>query len=473
MMKQPYATFCHHRAILTALYLCGTSSLGGVQQVLQEPNVWPDHENVLHYGAVADGATDLSGPFQTAINTLSARPEGGVVYIPSGTYVLEHPVQLMPRVSIIASPAAHIRAGTDLPYMLDTPTGDTHLRLRDQYIIGGRWDGAARADRAFRLRDFQALWIQNVTLLDFQSAYIDIDGSEASATCYELMLNQVMIKRTVAAGPRPAGNVGIRAGRHRAGLSDSHFSDVVISGVERGLSGGFFICKFHGIHVWSYGPTQGRLHTAFYMQGRNNHFVQCQIDNPMEHGWFIDEDGTFISNSCITYGDGGDWVKDDQAVCVHINGPYTTVVNHNRWNMKSHERPMAAEFSGNLSRLRTAANTINTQDGSIRHVHGDTGPGALEAAVTLSWNGSDEPKIQQAHNVTTVDAANTALSIRFQRPMQNERYGVLIDLVTEADHVSGTWRILEKTRHGLRVEFPDFRGRPTEAILNMQFIGSH
>lgn len=429
--------------------------------------------NILEFGAVADNRTDISAAFQAAIDEAASRPEGGEVFIPSGLYVLNSTVRLKPKVNIVASSAAQIRAGVPLIAMIDSDVGNSKTRLRHQFIRGGQWHGKGIADRIFLLRDFEALSIKGASLLDCQKSYIEVDGAGATASCYELMVSDVVISRTKDAGPRPDGCVGIRAGFNKAGLSDSHFSDLVISGVERGLSGSFYVSKFCGVHVWGYGPTQGRVDAGFYMNGQNNQFVLCQVDNPRKYGWYIAEDGTQIGHSCITYGTGGNWLAGDEAVCVYVaeaaDGFYNVGVDNNRWNVQKAEAPILAEFAGDLRGMRAHGNSIRS--GNILKPYGDTGPGELEASVNLLFK---QMETLVRNNVASVEKTPEGnLSVRFTRALGNNRYGVNVDLVAEdaSEEVAG-WVLTQKTVDGFVLRLMPASARDAVQVVNIQCIGA-
>lgn len=425
--------------------------------------------SIIDLGAVADNKTDISDAFQTAIDQAASFPNGGTIHIPAGQYVLKKTIRLRPKVNIDVSSSARIRAGEKMPTMIDTDVGSSKTRLRGQSVRGGVWDGKTLAERVFLLRDFNTVCLEDMTLLDCQSAYIEIDGRGAFSSCYELILRNIEITRTKGAGPRPDGCAGIRSGFDKAGLSDSHFSDLIISGVEHGLSGSFYVSKFSGIHVWGFGPTQGRVDAGFYMRGQGNQFVLCQVDNPRKYGWYIEEDGTQIGHSCITYGTGGDWLQGDQAVCVYVadasEGAFHVTVDNNRWNVQSKANPMAAEFSGDLRGLRAHNNTIRND--AVLAPYGDAGPGELEAALSFSFSANGAPEIGGRINVkSVVQGAPGCVTVQFDRPLSNHRYGVHVDLVA-APNPAGVpaWFLTRKTEQGFDLQFS-----PAEACSNIQRV---
>lgn len=425
--------------------------------------------SVLDYGAVADNTTDCSAAFQAAIDDLTSRSEGGELWIPDGRYALRSTIRLKPKVSIYASKAAAMRAAAPLNAMIDTDVGNGSMRLRHQSIRGGIWDGACNADRVFLLRDFNGVSVEDALLKDCQVAYIDVDGTGASATCFELMVRNISIERTTGAGAYPSGCVGIRAGLGLSGVSDSHFSDVIISGVERGISGGFWISKFDRVHVYGYGPLQGQICSAFYMQGGNNQFVECQVDNPKYEGWYISEDGTQIAHSCITYSSDS-WLDDGVAVCVYVDGDRNVVVDNNRWNVHSASKRMAAEFDGDLGKLRAQHNLIRS--GNIIVPYGDTGPGALEAYVDFTTVAGTSPTVNGSLNVASVVRTGDAdYTIVFSRPIFNGRYGVNVDLRPTQYPADLIWVLREKTKNSVRLQFKENGSFVRPESVTLQCIG--
>src|SRR5579875_657931 len=79
--------------------------------------------NVRDYGATGDGTTDDVAAIQAAID--AAAEDGGLVFLPPGTYALGTSIVLRPRVHLLGSgenaTVVTLRAGVERPVLVSPP----------------------------------------------------------------------------------------------------------------------------------------------------------------------------------------------------------------------------------------------------------------------------------------------------------------------------------------------------------------
>jgi hypothetical protein len=95
-----------------------------------------DATSVLDYGAVADGTTDNSAAFQSAIDYVTGLTGGGSVYVPQGIYLIDAQVNLKDNVKVYG--VGTIKAGASIK---DTSDGYFQANGTDCLLEGLTFDG--------------------------------------------------------------------------------------------------------------------------------------------------------------------------------------------------------------------------------------------------------------------------------------------------------------------------------------------
>jgi len=102
----------------------------------------------VDYGGDSSGRKDSHEALQLAIDTLAARPAGGIVYIPAGRYRIAKTVFIRNNVHLYSSPGA----------VLEVPAGiDEHssqIVYRGVIPTAGTREGSKICPRAFDSRRF-------------------------------------------------------------------------------------------------------------------------------------------------------------------------------------------------------------------------------------------------------------------------------------------------------------------------------
>jgi hypothetical protein len=374
--------------------------------------------DVTNFGVRADGTGEFGAALAAAAAEAACYPGGGTIIVPDGTFAMRSQFVLPRKVSIRASPQALIRCDTEMEAMVTSGVGREH-RLDKQVICGGVWQGNGKANRIFWLRDFQDVTVEHLRMEGCNGAYVEAGSKAEERNSYGLYVRRVDIDRKLNS-KYPEGNYGFLF----AAASDSHIDDCSISGVEIGVVGHIYVSKLSKIHVWGYGPKDGQVHTGFYIQGMNNQLHQCQVDNPSTYAYRFGATRNKLTQSNVTFAIPAtdNWLSDNRVVCVHVDGEFEIDVEGCIWNSNNPAYRLAAEFGGNLSRIRAFSNLSN----NVVTVLGDRGPSLVQARCTVATSAGAPPLVIGAYNIASVERlADGDYLFAFPRTVSGATYSVV------------------------------------------------
>lgn len=301
-------------------------------------------------GAQANNLTDISGVANSVIASLSALPQGGEIFLPDGQYALAAPIILLPKVNLRFSPNAIITATASMDAMLKSGVGAS-ARLRRQSVLGGFWKANKLAERCLWMRDFQQLKISGANFESCDGKYLDFGDPAVSANCYELILSGLLLNRN-ASGARPSGNIGLNF----LSISDSHIDQVVGIGAETGLYGTLYGSQVSKVHFWGFSGGAGNPDVGFYVTGADNHFLHCQVDNPLTYGYRFSGARSYLTNSRILV-DADAQAPDNTIYAVRVDNSAVVVAMGNLWTSDVPEKRIAGEFTGTTNNVQAGDNT--------------------------------------------------------------------------------------------------------------------
>ncbi|MFR9533173.1 MAG: glycosyl hydrolase family 28-related protein [Rikenellaceae bacterium] len=127
---------------------------------------------VKDYGAVADGVNDDSSALQKAINFVSSKPNGGIVYMPLGEYRLKE-------ITMKSNVHLHIEAGSVITMPPSEKNTNLFLLGEKQFIenvvirgVNGRFKidlvGMSGSPRTFRLKSVHNFMICDIDISDYK-----------------------------------------------------------------------------------------------------------------------------------------------------------------------------------------------------------------------------------------------------------------------------------------------------------------
>jgi hypothetical protein len=245
-------------------------------------------------GSSADAATNVAA-FQAVIDWLTGKTNGGTIH---GTafdptygdpiYCLNAPITLKKKVSLKFGPEVRFKATSAMATMIDAPVGAAN-RLTNAIVSGGYWDGNRLADRILRFAEFQNLRVggDGMVLTSALIAALEIGNAGASANPYEFFLHNMKIANSNTAFT--GAPVGILA---NSSVSDSRFTNVVIQGYATGVQGPLFNARFIDVHTWSSAVAEGQHLRGFDLSGGRSMLMGCQVDEPYDVGYYINEPQT-------------------------------------------------------------------------------------------------------------------------------------------------------------------------------------
>lgn len=194
------------------------------------------------------GEADDAPRFRRAIE---AAPNG-VLAVPKGDYDIGSPIVVTNRCSLQMHPAAHLVAREKMDFVLTWDgNGDCHSlalfeedgRLYDNlglFIRGGDIDGNGLAS-CLRIGNSHHFTLADITLHNGLGAGLAVSRWNGGHL-YELMASNVCCKCNMAG---LAGSVGVDVG-----VSDCHFTDVVIVDYTVGIRSAEGANRFTRCHVW-------------------------------------------------------------------------------------------------------------------------------------------------------------------------------------------------------------------------------
>jgi len=372
---------------LAYIWSTGATAISDLPGLLPYVWIFPDH-----FGKnTTPGSTDMSGAIQAAINYAAGITTGATVFFQEVKYAIASALTWKPNVSFDLGQSTTIVATAAMTAMLQTGVGSSGVRLRGAELRGGVWDADNKASRCILLKEFEYVKIRQASFIDCDGSYIEHDGTGAFASCYDLFVSGVRILRKDQATTAPANNYGFKFN----GLSDSHFHDIVISGVERGFSGPLWASKIITVHVWNWWPTQGELKYGFHNSGGNNQFIGCQVDNSSTAAYYNGESRNYYTSCHLTL-DNASFIPDGVPVGVYNASGKTCTVTNCNWNAQSSSYRIGKDIDGDLSGIQSVNNTFN----NVVTVQGNRG--ALIATVDITTNAGSDPTINKSWNIASV-----------------------------------------------------------------------
>lgn len=176
-----------------------------------------------------NGETDDSPRIQRAINAA----DGGVLYIPKGTYELATPLFVKNNTSLLMHSQAKFIAVSEMDYMLTLKYDSNNLNA---FITGGEFDARGKASCLF-ITGCRHLTVKDISLLNAKKYGLRTQrpGCEIIATNIYCRCNMSGL----------AGNTGISID-----LGDSHYTDCIVVDYTVGMEISAGSCRLTRCHVW-------------------------------------------------------------------------------------------------------------------------------------------------------------------------------------------------------------------------------
>jgi hypothetical protein len=234
---------------------------------------------ITDYGADPTGKTDSSTAIQTAIGL--AKP-GGVVYMPTGTFLMTGPIVLQKSVTLIGDHGATSSGddavddfGTVLVVASSFTMPATYALYATCAILcldQSPDTTSAAPTLGIRLRDF---WIDG----SGGPASLSVDGITCSGPVNAWQAERV--------GVYKASGSGFNFIQTKDGDPDGQhmYSCVAQECGAYGFAGQLTDATLIDCHA------QGCGSSGIYMTGGNNRFIGCRSDLNAEHGWYLDHSG--------------------------------------------------------------------------------------------------------------------------------------------------------------------------------------
>jgi len=272
------------------------------------------HENVLKYGAVADGVTNARAAIQAAVNALPLNPEGegihtpkgfangGTVFLPRGRYVVDGPINLRRGIRIVGE-------GRESTQIISKSTGSVF-----QYLDDGRY-----IQDEIVIEDLSIWQDASVTPTDGAGVYVGFGPTSVQST--KLIMKNVYIEGTFD-GVRLEAAVGssflnvdaskcVRTGFN---ILASRPSDNTYTS---STSVAFVACYASINRVMGF-RIQGGAYCAL---------VGCASDSNGEYGYMLDGGlAHSIQGGAEENGVGGVYLQDTMGVQLAVDVVYTSAV---------------------------------------------------------------------------------------------------------------------------------------------------
>jgi hypothetical protein len=320
-----------------------------------------DYGSLERLGAVPDGVFDNSAVFERYLETLIARG-GGTIMMPDGIYGISKTLVIPAKIHMQMSPGAVLRALPDFEGDAVLQIGeeqDGAERPMDQYILGGRIDGASQPLIGARVRHGLGVIIENMVVKNALRTGLELGV---------LHSNEIVLSKVRVVVDRGTQALPDSKGMHFLFAHDSHMRDIVVTGYATAVHCSASSNSFQLVHVWNY-DTNVPLKMCFFDEGNNNSYVQCYGDGvsvaPGEtgYGWYLNGPHTRLV-SCMLFA--SHWTHADTMIGVYLGDEAkacTFVGNYfmvNRPDIpKGGARPhdMKAAFAGNLESATFVGNT--------------------------------------------------------------------------------------------------------------------
>jgi hypothetical protein len=250
-----------------------------------------DWINIIDYGADPKGKKNSSAAINSAIG---AAAEGGVVYMPTGIFLLTGPIVLQKSVTLLGDQGA-TSSGDDANKFAGTvirvarnfsnPTWSAFATAAILCLDQSPGTNGSASTRGIRLRDF---WI------DGSSGAASVDG----ITSY----GPVSAWQAERVGVYKATGSGFRFVRADGSFPDGQnlYSCLAQQCTGEGFTGEMVDATLIDCHA------QGCGSNGIHLTGGNTRFIGCRSDLNGDHGWYLDHSGagTGFSDGIILDGCG-------------------------------------------------------------------------------------------------------------------------------------------------------------------------
>jgi Pectate lyase superfamily protein len=278
----------NRRALLAGTVLAGTVTgmvvavgagvaLGGPDATAATAAVGvTDWINITDYGADPTGKKDSSGAFKSAI---AAAAEGGVVYMPTGIFLITGPIVLQKSVTLVGDHGA-TSSGDDANQFAGTvirvarsfsnPAWSHFATAAILCLDQSPGKTGSASTRGIRLRDF---WI------DGSSGAAGVDGITSYGPVSAWQAERVGVYRATGSG--------FRFVRADGSFPDgqSLYSCLAQQCMGEGFTGDMVDATLMDCHA------QGCKSNGIHLTGGNTRFIGCRSDLNGGHGWYLDHSG--------------------------------------------------------------------------------------------------------------------------------------------------------------------------------------
>lgn len=374
--------------------LSGTSTINPSAIVNVTPNggtvardlkaILSDRLDVRSFGAGGAGATDDTTALQAFLNYHAST--GTTAYLSDGDYNISSSLTLPDGIDLVMADGCVIIATATMTAMLDTVEATTYDYVM---VSGGELDCNGFADTGIWPKTFALFRIENLQIRDNKLYGIRL-GSVGGGSAYEAFVRNVRIIRGLVAAPVSSAGIFIDQ------CGDSHFSDIVIMGQERGVVGSVSDSKFTRVHCWN-ALENGAMLSGFFLDGFDTMLVQCQVDGPFSSsGFYLGGGRNHMVACCVNMTPPSYGGVDLQAVGVFLEVGSEAVVSSCSIKAQSALARLSADVSGDIQ----GAKLINNQSVNCLEVALDSSKTLVRAWVT--FNGTGTPAIRASHNVSSI-----------------------------------------------------------------------
>jgi hypothetical protein len=256
-------------------------------------------------------------------------------------------------------------------------------------VSGGTLDCNGYADTGIWPKTFAFFRIENLQIRDNELYGIRL-GSTGGGSAYEAFIRNVRIIRSLTAAPVNSAGIYIDQ------CGDSHFSDIVIMGQERGVVGNVSDSKFTRVHCWN-ALENGAMLSGFFLQGYDSILVQCQVDGPFSSsGYYVGGARNHLIGCAVNMTPPDYGGVDLQAVGIFLETGSEAVVEACSIKAQSALARLAADIDGDIA----GAKLINNKSVNCAELALDNSTTLVRAWVT--FNGTGTPAIRASHNVSSI-----------------------------------------------------------------------
>lgn len=404
-----------------------------------------DWINITDYGADPTGATDSSVAINSAI---AAASEGGVVYMPTGIFLITGPIVLQKSVTLLGDHGA-TSSGDDANKFAGTViraafnfTNSTYSAYATAAILcldqSPGTNGSA-GTRGIRMRDF---WI------DGSSGAADVDGITTYGPVSSWQAEHVGVYQATGSGFRfVAADGGFPDGQHL-------YSCLAQQCTGEGITGDMVDATLIDCHA------QGCGSNGIHLTGGNTRFVACRSDLNGGHGWYLDHSGAGTGFSDAIILDACGTQRNNK------NGVFITNSSGSSW----HDPILVTggSFGEDGQNGTWSSGTISGGDGvgwAGIHVEGENHVHITNTLVSVGTKDVSAGCPQNGISTATVDGATpTTITVTGGRiEASSNNNGALIN---DAANVDGDFRISPETVGALGYQSDTVHSRQGSATLS-------